>query len=57
MEIVYLLGVAYLYANDASRAAIEFATVYEQDKMLAPRSPGTIINDLRSNQTRIATKL
>jgi predicted CXXCH cytochrome family protein len=38
MEIVYLLGIAYLYANDASRAAIEFATVYQQDKVLAPKA-------------------
>ncbi len=38
MEIIYLLGVAYLYTNDASRAAIEFATVYEQDKVLAPKA-------------------
>ncbi len=38
MEIVYLLGVAYLYANDASRAAIEFATVYQQSPELAPRA-------------------
>lgn len=38
MEIVYLLGVAYLYANDASRAAKEFATVYRQSPALAPRA-------------------
>jgi predicted CXXCH cytochrome family protein len=38
MEIVYLLGIAYLYANDASRAAIELATVYQQSPELAPRA-------------------
>ena len=38
MEIVYLLGVAYLYANDASRAAVEFATVYQHSPELAPRA-------------------
>jgi predicted CXXCH cytochrome family protein len=38
MEINYLLGVVYLYVNDASRAAIEFATVYRQDKVLAPKA-------------------
>ena len=38
METVYLLGVAYLYANDASRAAIEFATVYQHSPELAPRA-------------------
>ena len=38
MEIVYLLGIAYLYANDASRAAIEFATVYQQSPELAPHA-------------------
>ena len=38
METVYLLGVGYLYANDASRAAIEFATVYQHSPELAPRA-------------------
>jgi hypothetical protein len=38
METIYLLGIAYLYANDASRAAIEFATVYQQSPELAPRA-------------------
>jgi predicted CXXCH cytochrome family protein len=38
MEIIYLLGVAYLDANDASRAAVEFATVYQQDKVLGPKA-------------------
>jgi predicted CXXCH cytochrome family protein len=38
METVYLLGVAYLYANDASRAAIEFSTVYQHSPELAPRA-------------------
>jgi predicted CXXCH cytochrome family protein len=38
LEITYLLGVAYLYANDASRAAIELATVYHQSPELQPRA-------------------
>jgi predicted CXXCH cytochrome family protein len=38
METIYLLGIAYLYANDPSRAAIEFATVYRQSPELAPRA-------------------
>jgi predicted CXXCH cytochrome family protein len=38
METIYLLGIAYLYADDASRAAIEFATVYQQSPELAARA-------------------
>ena len=38
METVYLLGIAYLYANDASQAAIEFATVYQRSPELLPRA-------------------
>jgi predicted CXXCH cytochrome family protein len=38
LEIIYLQGVAYLSANDSSRAAVEFATVYRQGTDLAPRA-------------------
>jgi predicted CXXCH cytochrome family protein len=38
LEIIYLQGVAYLSANDSSRAAIEFATVYRQGTDLSPRA-------------------
>jgi predicted CXXCH cytochrome family protein len=38
MEIVYLLGVAYLSANDSSKAALEFATVYRQSTELRPQA-------------------
>lgn len=38
METVYLEGIDYLYANDSSRAAMDFATVYQQSRELAPRA-------------------
>jgi len=38
MEIIYLLGVAHLSANDSSNAAIEFATVYRNNTDLAPQA-------------------
>jgi predicted CXXCH cytochrome family protein len=38
MEIVYLLGVAYLSANESSQAALAFATVYQQNTELAPKA-------------------
>ncbi len=38
MEIIYLLGVAHLSANDSSNAAIEFATVYRHNTELAPQA-------------------
>ncbi len=38
MEIIYLLGVAYMSANNSSKAALEFATVYQQGTDLAPRA-------------------
>jgi predicted CXXCH cytochrome family protein len=42
MEIVYLLGIDYLNLNDASRAAIEFAAVYQRSAELAPRARGEL---------------
>ncbi len=38
MEIVYLLGVAHLSANESSQAALAFATVYRQNTELAPKA-------------------
>src|SRR5580704_6200949 len=38
MEIVYLLGVAQVSANESSQAALAFATVYRQNTELAPRA-------------------
>ena len=38
METVYLQGVDSLYANDPTRAAAEFAAVYQQSPELAPRA-------------------
>jgi predicted CXXCH cytochrome family protein len=38
MEIVYLLGVAHLSANESEQAAFAFATVYRQNTELAPKA-------------------
>jgi predicted CXXCH cytochrome family protein len=38
MEIVYLLGVAHLSANESSQAALCFAVVYRQNTELAPKA-------------------
>ncbi len=38
MEIVYLLGVAHLSANESSQAALAFATVYRQNTELAAKA-------------------
>ena len=38
MEIVYLLGVAHLSANESSQAALAFAAVYRKNTELAPKA-------------------
>ena len=38
MEIIYLLGIDYFFANDWSHAGREFATVYQQGGQLARRA-------------------
>ena len=57
METIYLLGVAYLYANDASRAAIEFATVYQQSPELAPRAREQLSAIYKATNPALADKL
>ncbi len=38
MEIVYLLGTAYMYQNDGARAAAALAMVYQKSPQFAPRA-------------------